>query len=347
MFEIESGIPFPEEIKPTNTSIVISKVVQDDEFYGATSEQKRAYLIQRQLLPLSVKIRLTERRIQEWYEAHNGNVYVAFSGGKDSTVLIDIVRSIYPEVPAVFSDTGLEYPEIKEFVRGVENVTWLKPKKNFKQVIDEYGYPVISKTVSMAISRHNCSNDLKVKDYRLNGRINVETGKKENAGTIPKKYHFLINAPFKISESCCNYLKKNPFKVYEKETGRKPFIGTMADDSKQREDNYLKTGCNSFDQANPQSKPMGFWTEQDVLEYIVTKKLPYASTYGEIILKNSRYNTTGESNTGCIFCMFGIMFDKQPNRFQRMKLTHPQLHDYCINKLNLKQVLDYINVPYE
>ena len=68
--------------------------------------------------PLWMKVEKTKQRIREWYEYYNGEVYVSFSGGKDSTVLLHLVRSIYPDVEAVFSDTGLEYPEIKEFVKG-------------------------------------------------------------------------------------------------------------------------------------------------------------------------------------------------------------------------------------
>lgn len=87
-----------------------------------------------QALPLDVKIEKTKRRIKEWYDYWDGQVYVSFSGGKDSTVLLDLVRNVcgYTDVPAVFVDTGLEYPEIRRFVKEVNNVEWLKPKKNFK-----------------------------------------------------------------------------------------------------------------------------------------------------------------------------------------------------------------------
>lgn len=74
-------------------------------------------LRQKQSLPLESKIEMSLRRIKEWYSENQGAVYVAFSGGKDSTVLLHLVRSLYPEVPAVFVDTGLEYPEIREFVQ--------------------------------------------------------------------------------------------------------------------------------------------------------------------------------------------------------------------------------------
>ena len=110
-------------------------------------------LQQMQSLPLEMKIKMTKRRIRDWYEHYNGNVYVSFSGGKDSTVLVDIVRRLcgYKDVPLVFVDTGLEYPEIREFVKTFENVEWLKPKMNFKSVIQQYGYPFISKEVSECV----------------------------------------------------------------------------------------------------------------------------------------------------------------------------------------------------
>ena len=104
-----------------------------------------------QALPLDIKIRKTEIRIREWYEHWGGDVYVSFSGGKDSTVLLDIVRRLYPDVPAVFSDTGLEYPEIKEFVKTFPNVTIVRPKHSFKEILTKYGYPIISKEVAECV----------------------------------------------------------------------------------------------------------------------------------------------------------------------------------------------------
>ena len=109
-------------------------------------------LQQLQALPLSAKVKRTQRKIREWVEEFGTDgVYVSFSGGKDSTVLLHLVRDLFPDVPAVFSDTGLEYPEIREFVKTFDNVEWLKPKMTFRQVIDKYGYPFISKEASERI----------------------------------------------------------------------------------------------------------------------------------------------------------------------------------------------------
>lgn len=106
-------------------------------------------LYQMQSMPLSIKVRMTENRIRQWVGEYGiDGVYVSFSGGKDSTVLLDIARGLYPDMLAVFVDTGLEYPEVRNFVKTYDNVEWLKPKKNFRQVIEDYGYPFISKEVS-------------------------------------------------------------------------------------------------------------------------------------------------------------------------------------------------------
>jgi 3'-phosphoadenosine 5'-phosphosulfate sulfotransferase (PAPS reductase)/FAD synthetase len=106
----------------------------------------------RQALPLNLKVAMTKTRIREWVNEYGeSGVYVSFSGGKDSTVLLDIVRQNYPNIPAVFVDTGLEYPEIREFVKTFDNVVWLKPKMTFKEVIEKYGYPFISKEVSECV----------------------------------------------------------------------------------------------------------------------------------------------------------------------------------------------------
>ena len=96
--------------------------------------------------PLELKIAKTKLRIQEWVDTYGiEGVYVAFSGGKDSTVLLHIVREMYPNVEGVFANTGNEFPEIVQFVRKQKNITWVKPRKSFARVIKEEGYPVVSK----------------------------------------------------------------------------------------------------------------------------------------------------------------------------------------------------------
>ena len=109
-------------------------------------------LHQLQALSLNEKVERTKIRIKQWVEYYGlERCYISFSGGKDSTVLLDIARSMYPEMKAVFLDTSLEFPELREFVSTFDNVEYLKPKMNFRQVIEKYGYPVISKEVSECV----------------------------------------------------------------------------------------------------------------------------------------------------------------------------------------------------
>jgi len=184
----------------------------------------------RQSLPLEEKIKLTNERIKEWYDAWGGEVYISFSGGKDSTVLLNLVRKIYPNVPAVFVNTGLEYPEILSFVHSIDNVTILRPKMKFKDVLDKYGYPVLSRKISMGISRYrNTKSDIQ-KQLRLHGGINP-TSKKKQHKTIPIKYHHMIDAPFKISEQCCVIMKERSLKQFS----GFGFVGIMADNSFDRQ----------------------------------------------------------------------------------------------------------------
>lgn len=173
---------------------------------------------------------------------------------------------------------------------------------------------------------------------------------------LAEKWRDLFESNIPVSNKCCQIMKKGPSKNYEKESGRYPFLGEMAEDSKEREMHYLELGCNGFEAKKPKSKPMGFWKEQDVLEYIKTNNLPMCSVYGDIVEKeDGKLYTTGVNRTGCMWCGFGIHLQDTPNKFQQMAKTHPKQYDYCINKIGCTvddkfiswgNVLDFIGVDY-
>ena len=374
-------------------------------------------------LPLAAKISLTKDRIREWVRQYGEDgVYVSFSGGKDSTVLLHIVRKMYPDVKAVFIDTGLEYPEIRQFVRAFENVDWVKPKKNFRQVIQEYGYPFISKEVSESAfaakmyltevlqelgsdrqtdrqtdsgisgtTRNIVSyadlasilNDrMKRKTGGANQRLAIMLGmltrdkahpvqanipSKDRSMFSMERYGFLLEAPFPISNKCCNVMKKAPAHAYNKATGRVPITAQMASESRLRTQKWLQHGCNAFETKQPISNPMSFWVEQDVLLYIYQNGTPIAPVYGQVVketevegqldfedlgifdLGRPTLKTTGCKRTGCMFCGFGCHMEKAgEGRFERLKLTHPKVYDYLMRPLddgglNYREVIDWLN----
>lgn len=331
-------------------------------------------LAQMQSLPLEAKVSMTIRRIRDWYEGWDGDVYLSFSGGKDSTVLKHIVDSLNYDIPSVFVNTGLEYPEAQKFAMSQKNVEMIRPKLGFADVIKNYGYPVISKEVSkdlyFARRNPNCMH------YQHLFGI----GKYEGSRFSSKRWSFLYDAPFIVSDRCCHVMKKSPVHIYERQTQRKPMIAMLAEESEIRKQSWMRTGCNSFETSRPRSMPMAFWTEQDVLHYIKKYDIPYCSIYGDIRVKQKNeldgqvnlidqipyeegdvLETTGCERTGCMFCMFGCHHDKEPNRFQRMKKTHPKQWNYCINGgewvdglwmpskdgLGMWYVLDFIGVKYE
>lgn len=303
-----------------------------------------------QALPLNYKVMISKQRILEWCEHWNWMVYVSFSGGKDSTVLLDLVCQVWAEsislhgnarLFVVFIDTGLEYPEIRQFVKsfipyltkkyGIQiELVILKPKMNFKQVLDKYGYPVVSKETS--------ENLRKIRTMNISEKFRCKLlygDDKGTAGKIANCWQYLLNAPFAISGQCCDVMKKRPIHVFDAETGLKTFTGEMAVDSRLRLENYLQTGCNAFDSGRPKSMPLGFWVEADIWEYLHTNNVPYSPIYD-----------MGFTRTGCMFCMFGVHLEPEPNRFQKMQVTHPKQWEYCMFKLGLAEVLDYIGVPW-
>jgi len=201
-------------------------------------------------------------------------------------------------------------------------------------VIEEDGYPVISKRVSRYIW------DLRRPEGVNDATKNLRRTGMNRAGIfcpsmkLSKKWRFLVGAPFKISDKCCYWLKKKPLSDYAKRTGRKPILGVLLEESSDRERIYKQQGCNAYNSKTPTSWPIAFWTKADVWEYARQQGLEYPCIYD-----------MGYTRCGCVFCGFGAHMEKQPNRFQRLKQTHPKLWKYCMDKLGLRDVMAYIGVP--
>jgi 3'-phosphoadenosine 5'-phosphosulfate sulfotransferase (PAPS reductase)/FAD synthetase len=300
-----------------------------DEFTKLATQE----LVEKQSWNLDRKVEYAKEKIREFVERIGGEdkAFVSFSGGKDSTVLLHIARSIYPNIKAVFFDTRLEYPEIVEFVNNTENVDILKPKKTFKEVWENQGIPIASKQISGYVNEVRTTKSKNLEDLRLSY--------KDSKFAISKKWLFLCDDEFityNISNKCCTYFKKNLSNDYIKETGRYPIIATMANESNLRKTSWIRYSCNMFDGKKIQSRPMSIWLEDDIWAYIKKYNVKICNLYYR-----------GHARTGCFCCPYGAhLEDKKTgtNRFEIMKEQHPKQYK-ALEKMGIRQVLLDMGVP--
>lgn len=204
-------------------------------------------------------------------------------------------------------------------------------------------------------------------------QIKANIPSKDRSMFSQEKYQFFLDAPFEISNKCCNVIKKEPAHRYAKQSGRHPITAEQASESRLRTQKWLQNGCNGFNMKSPKSMPMAFWTEQDILLYIKINQLPICSVYGEVVADEEikgqmsifdyegvadkelfetdmpTLTTSGCKRTGCMFCGFGCHLEKQgEGRFEIMKETHPATYEWIMKSwedggLNYKEVIDWIN----
>jgi len=184
-----------------------------------------------------------------------------------------------------------------------------------------------------------------------------------------EKYKFMLDAPFEVSNKCCDIMKKNPAKDYSKRTGRNAITAQMASESRLRTQKWLQDGCNGFDLKRPISNPMAFWTENDVLTYIYENNLEICSVYGDIVVDYSAagqvdgqislseygifdkerpiLKCTGCDRTGCCLCLYGAGIEKHGARLPRLKESHPGMYALLDivknNGYTMREAIDWYN----
>ena len=276
-------------------------------------------LKERQKWTLNQKIDHSLGVIDQFISRLDGKVYVGFSGGKDSTVLLDLCRVIKPDIKAVFCNTGNEYPDIVKFVRELKdkegyNIEIIYPGLKPREVFDKYGFPLVSKSTSAIIGKVRRNPNGKVFENFV--------VKRESIFKLAEKWMFLIDEKFDVSEKCCYQLKKKPFHEYHLNSGLFPISGEMASESIQRQMKYLQAGgCNQFGDITI-SKPLSIWLEEDIWAYIKERNLKIADIYHK-----------GAKRTGCMFCMYGAHF-KDDNRLDLCYNLYPKMYKMFMSYTN-------------
>ena len=337
------------------------------------------------------KVQTSIAKILELFARTDGNIYVAYSGGKDSGVLLDLVAFCWAMTPysgekltVGFANTGNEYAGmvnfVKEFISFIENKHGIKidfvetkPQKHFKDVCITEGYPVVSKAIARKVYdirkdlelNHLTYDDIKdhleqtmeCADY-LRGLGLSKTSVACLCGilsdnrlatsqtTLAKRWHPLIYAPFNVSHKCCDYLKKKPQHEMQRQIGKSPILGEMAEESLMRKNAYKKTGCVFLKDGMYKAKPMGFWLQKDVLKYIYTYKLPIFKYYGEVIKEGEEFRLTGMQRTGCKMCLFGCQYKE--NGIHQLKELEPNVARIMLRPIEEKgfgyrEVINYLN----
>lgn len=287
-------------------------------------------LRQRQSLSLESKILKAIRVIEDYYDMYDGDVYIS-TGGVDSTVLRWLAEQSTKDIPCVCVGACEPSGNLKlNHDRGdiiLKPPTVMRNGKKIlatkKWVIQEYGYPLITKKVAMTLSRYLRTKSKEQKKKRLYGYLG-RNGKTVTFGIIPKKYQPFIYAPFEFSEKCCDFTKKKPLKQYEKQTGRHPITGEMACESVNRRTEYLKHGCIMHDKKRSKCTPLGPWLPEDVAKCVKQHNIKISNEYGEVVGEEGNYKYSGEQRTGCEICGFGLLYDT--TRFERLKKNKPGIY---------------------
>jgi 3'-phosphoadenosine 5'-phosphosulfate sulfotransferase (PAPS reductase)/FAD synthetase len=323
--------------------LTTNNVYPSDHRYCITcGTEHTAYLSERRQTLTSLReMNLESKIIQTKYlircavmEFGLDKVYISYSGGKDSTVLSHIAKSMYPDILHLFANTTNEYPETLEHIRWEKeengtNIITVIPKDahgevwTFKKVVERYGYPMFSKRVSNAIRtyQHALSEHTKA---NAQGYIDRNFKKYEKYKELP------------ISDKCCDKLKKEPLRRKAKELGLEcAILGILASESYQREKDWLEYGCNVFhERKDNQSRPLSFWTDEDILEYIALFNVKIPKLY-----------EMGYTRNGCMYCGFGVHLEPDGcNRYQKLKETHPVQYSYFIKNFGDLMVEFEINV---
>jgi 3'-phosphoadenosine 5'-phosphosulfate sulfotransferase (PAPS reductase)/FAD synthetase len=255
---------------------------------------------------------------------------LAFSAGKDSTVLLHLLRQYTPDIDVIYGNTGIEFPECVKFARWLRDEWHLnyheaKPEHTFWWVVDNYGWPLLGKTFGVGGVAHKTSRATFFESLAERGELTGD---------------YAIQAEVPISSACCTFLKERPSEKLQKALGVDGvFLGILAHESRQRMFNFLDYG--EWYQVKSQKlwkcHPLAIWTDEDIWAYIKRFDVPYAKLYDMGYWDQGRNEWIKHKRNGCMFCGMDIAFPD--NHLAIMRRTHPKAWEVLMLKKGLADVL--------
>ena len=250
---------------------------------------------------------------------------------------------------------------------------FLKPLKPKAAVIQELGFPVLSKEIAGKISvlQNPTPKNATVRHaiitgetgeyggFQTNSRMKLSQRWLEKFGGADEEGAQLgyEAAPFKVSDRCCYYLKEKPADIWAKVHNSAPYLGLMASEGGRREKSLMMHGCNYFGKSTVRSAPFAIFSRQDILQLALDLGVPVPEEYGEIARDvDGTLRTTLAQRTGCTMCGFGVHLEKRPNRFDRLRESNHKEWEFWMrhvcrdedgNWYGWGRVLDYIGVEWE
>lgn len=351
------------------------KIQIERQEYREKKQRQRLEFYAKQNLPYEVKVRRAAERVHEFVremDKRGCNCHVSV-GGLDSITLLMFIRSLgYKDIPAI-SVSNVEDKSI-QIIHKQLGIEVVKSYKTKVQVLNEVGFPVISKRIAGKIDtlQHPTEKNKTVRHAIITGECGAQGHYATNSKMkLPKKWlelfggyenenegvHYQI-PDFMVSNRCCYYIKEKPCDDWAKAHNSHAFLGMMASEGGQREDAIIEHGCNYYGKGVMRSAPFGPFYRQDLLQLALDLNVPVPEIYGEIARKpDGTLYTTKAQRTGCGMCGFGIHMEKRPHRFDLLrerneKEWHFWMYECCTDpktgeKFGWGRVLDYIGVEWE
>lgn len=327
-----------------------------------------------QALPYDAKIQnatLKARSFRDIAEAKGYDICVSI-GGLDSLTLYYFLEHVGVHATPVSVST-LEDKSIQRVHDTIPGLIKIKPYKSKVQVLQELGFPVISKAKAAKIA--NLQKPDNPKQTFIHAIMTGDMGAQghfehSNKIKLPDKWLKLFGglyadhrpdldckcAPFNVSADCCAWMKEKPMHDWQKANHMVPYLGLMASEGGQRELGLIKNGCNYFGKSTIRSCPFAPFMRQDILQLALNLRVPVPEIYGTIECREDGIlYTTKAQRTGCQMCGFGIHIEKRPHRFDRLYDLNSKEWDFWMKRCckdpngtlyGWGRVLDWIGVEW-